>query len=222
MKSQSSREQVIYEMCLFAAEETRRSRIPAPLGENFGICFQKLRKQSDLQLIRCVQDNVASHHSYFVKPPLSSFTLFFRQREMEREYRAHAHRVKESRDDSPPTLATSRFNTYFDIFISVLVYFAIAISIFLLYDVSPTWIAFCIIATTIQIFATLLCIRQFLKPDSVSQTGADFSRWLLDKFSHWYPWHICGAILVSLPIISVIVNFECKIFSSKNGGDYYY
>ncbi|KAJ9594382.1 hypothetical protein L9F63_014172, partial [Diploptera punctata] len=203
-------------------EDVIRSRIPAPLGENFGICFQMLRKQSDLQLIRCVQDNVASHHSYFVKPPLSSFTLFFRQKEMEREYRACAHRVKESQEETPPTLATSRFNTYFDVFISVLVYFAIAISIFILYDISPIWIAFCIVATTIQIFAMLLCIRQFLKPNNVSRTGTDFSRWLLDKFSHWYPWHICGAILVSLPVVSVLANFDCKIFSSKNGGDYYY
>ena len=206
-------------MLLFSDEDTRRSRFPAPPGENFGTCFQKLRKQSDRQLIRCVQDNVASHHSYFVKPPLSSFTLFFRQREMEREYRACAHRIKESREDSPPTLATSRFNTYFDIFISALVYTAIAISIFLLYDVSPAWIAFFIIATTIQIFAI---IKQFLKPHYVSRTGTDVSRWILDIFSHWYPWHICGAVLVSLPILSVLVNFECKIFSSKNGGDYYY
>lgn len=86
-----------------------------------GHCFHQLRKQSDLQLIRCVQDNVKSNRSYFVKPPLSSITLFFRQGEMEREYRDTAHRVSERHGDSPPTLATSRFNTYFDIFISALV-----------------------------------------------------------------------------------------------------
>ncbi|PSN48877.1 hypothetical protein C0J52_09669 [Blattella germanica] len=202
-------------------QDIRRSHLPGPIGENFGI-FQQLRKQSDLQLIRCVQDNVKSHRSYFVKPPLSSFTLFFRQKEMECEYRAHAHKVKENQEDSPPTLASPRFNTYFDIFISALVYTAIALSLFLLYDASPLWITFCVITTTIQIFAMLLCIRQFLKPRYISRTGADFSKWLLVRFSHWYPWHICGAVLVSLPVASVLVNFECKIFSSKNSGDFYF
>jgi len=96
-----------------------RGRIEA--DDRMGACFQQLRKQSDLQLIRCVQDNVRSQRSYFVKPPLSGWTLFFRQPEMERDYRRNAHRLYEKRGDPPPTLATSRFNTYFDVIISFLV-----------------------------------------------------------------------------------------------------
>jgi len=206
-------------------QDARRSHLPPPLGDSFSVCFHKLRKQSDLQLIRCVQDSVTSHHNYFVKPPLSSITLFFCQKEMEREYRAYAHRVTEKHEDSPPTLATPRFNTYFDILISALVYSAIAVSLFLLYTVSPAWIAFCTVATAIQIFAILLCVLQFLKPVPVhpdSPTGMNFLHWLLDKFSHWYPWHFCGAVLVSLPIASVLVNFMCVNFSSIDGGDLYY
>ncbi|XP_033606187.1 adenylate cyclase type 9 isoform X4 [Cryptotermes secundus] len=204
-------------------QEVRRSHLPPPLGDNFSICFQKLRKQSDLQLIRCVQD-VTSHRSYFVKPPLSSITLFFHQKEMEREYRACAHRVTEKNGDSPPTLATSRFNTYFDVLISALVYTAIAISLFLLYSVSHAWIAFFTVATAVQIFAVLLCVQQFLKPVPISDSHnkMDFSHWLFDKFSHWYPWHVCGAVLVSLPIASVLANFTCGNFSSTHGGDLFY
>ncbi|GLH14031.1 Uncharacterized protein GBIM_18471, partial [Gryllus bimaculatus] len=99
----------------------RRRQLPPQLEGNLGACFHKLRKQSDLQLIRCVQDNVTSRRSYFVKPPLSSVSLFFRQSEMEKEYRAHAHLITEKPGDSPPTLATSRYNTYFDILISAIV-----------------------------------------------------------------------------------------------------
>ena len=209
----------------FSDQNIRRSHLPPPLGDNFNICFQKLRKQSDLQLIRCVQDNVTSHHSYCMKPPLSGITLFFRQKEMEREYRACAHRITEKQGDSPPTLATSRFNTYFDIVISALVYTTIAVCLFLLYSVSLGWILFFTMATAIHIFAVLLCVQQFLKPALVYSSvcrGMDFSRWLLDKFSDWYPWHVCGAVLVSLPIASVLVNFTCVNFSSTNGGDLYY
>ncbi|KOC65195.1 Adenylate cyclase type 9 [Habropoda laboriosa] len=65
---------------------------PPAVTDTFGACFHKLRKQSDLQLIRCVQDNVSSQRSYFVKPPLSSLTLFFKNKEMEKEYRENAHK----------------------------------------------------------------------------------------------------------------------------------
>ena len=209
----------------FSDQNVRRSHLPPPLGDNFNICFHKLRKQSDLQLIRCVQDNVTSHHSYFIKPPLSGITLFFRQKEMEHEYRACAHRITEKQGDSPPTLATSRFNTYFDVVISALVYTAIAVCLFLVYSASLGWILFFTVAAAIHIFAVLLCVQQFLKPAIVNSDVCprmDFSRWLLDKFSDWYPWHVCGAVLVSLPIASVLVNFTCVNFSSTNGGDLYY
>nr|CAD7571907.1 unnamed protein product [Timema californicum] len=152
----------------------KKVQLPGPLPDSFGTCFHKLRKQSDLQLIRCVQDNVTSHHSYFTKPPLSRFTVFFRQKEMEREYRARAHRINEKHGGSPPTLATSRFNTYFDILISALVYTMIAISLFLLFEISLEWIAVCVVATFIQIFAVSLCLRQLLRPQYGSRVACQF------------------------------------------------
>nr|CAD7397137.1 unnamed protein product [Timema cristinae]CAD7431596.1 unnamed protein product [Timema monikensis] len=173
----------------------KRVQLPGPLPDSFGTCFHKLRKQSDLQLIRCVQDNVTSHHSYFTKPPLSRFTVFFRQKEMEREYRARAHRINEKHGGSPPTLATSRFNTYFDILISALVYTMIAISLFLLFEISPEWIAVFVVATFIQIFAVSLCVRQLLRPQYGSRGSWEFSKKIFDILSQWYPWHICGAVL---------------------------
>nr|CAD7594622.1 unnamed protein product [Timema genevievae] len=173
----------------------KKVQLPGPLSDSFGTCFHKLRKQSDLQLIRCVQDNVTSHHSYFTKPPLSRFTVFFRQKEMEREYRARAHRINEKHGGSPPTLATSRFNTYFDILISALVYTMIAISLFLLFEISPEWIAVCVVATFVQIFAVSLCVRQLLRPQYGSRGSWEFSKKIFDILSQWYPWHICGAVL---------------------------
>lgn len=76
-------------------------------GDNFGTCFYALRKQSDLQLIRCVQD--ISRNSYFVKAPLHQLTLFFKEQETEKEYRATAHKIHEKRADGPATLSTSRY-----------------------------------------------------------------------------------------------------------------
>ncbi|XP_012231620.1 adenylate cyclase type 9 isoform X2 [Linepithema humile] len=191
---------------------------PPMVTDTFGACFHKLRKQSDLQLIRCVQDNVSSQRSYFVKPPLSSVTLFFRNEEMEKEYRENAHKVSEGIGDNPPTLATSRFNTYFDILISALVYTAITISLFLLCKQSAYYTAFSVLAITVQVIAVSLCIRQLLYPNTAHAT---FTQRIFKFFSRWYPWHACGAILVGLPIISILLNFTCNS-SRLSNFEYYY
>ncbi|XP_043268002.1 adenylate cyclase type 9 isoform X2 [Venturia canescens] len=193
---------------------------PPAVTDTFGACFHKLRKQSDLQLIRCVQDNVTSQRSYFVKPPLSSVTLFFKNREMEKEYRQNAHKVNENLGGNPPTLATSRFNTYFDIFVSALVYSAITASLFLLCKPTLYFVVFCSIATSIQAIVVMMCVRQLLNPNSIHAT---FTQEIFKFFSRWYPWHACGAVLVGLPIISILMNFSCNTFrAGLNHFEYYY
>lgn len=192
---------------------------PPAVTDTFGACFHKLRKQSDLQLIRCVQDNVSSQRSYFVKPPLSSLTLFFKNKEMEKEYRENAHKVSECISGNPPTLATSRFNTYFDILISALVYTAVSVSLFLLCEPTLYYLIFFVCATTIQIIAVSLCVRQLLYPNMIHGT---LTQQLFKFFLQWYPWHICGAILVGLPIISILLNYTCSNFHSLNNFEYYY
>ncbi|KAF3428995.1 hypothetical protein E2986_02066 [Frieseomelitta varia] len=192
---------------------------PPAVTDTFGACFHKLRKQSDLQLIRCVQDNVSSQRSYFVKPPLSSLTLFFKNKEMEKEYRENAHKVSECISGNPPTLATSRFNTYFDILISALVYTAVTVSLFLLCDPTLYYMIFFVCATTIQIIAVSLCVRQLLYPNMVHAT---LTQQIFKFFSQWYPWHICGAFLVGLPITSILLNYTCNNFHNLNNFEYYY
>ncbi|XP_076633109.1 adenylyl cyclase 13E isoform X2 [Colletes latitarsis] len=192
---------------------------PPAVTDTFGACFHKLRKQSDLQLIRCVQDNVSSQRSYFVKPPLSSVTLFFKNKEMEKEYRENAHKVSECISGNPPTLATSRFNTYFDILISALVYTAVTVSLFLLCEPTLYYIIFSVCAITIQIIAVSLCVRQLLYPNMVHAT---FIQQVFKFFSQWYPWHTCGAILVGLPITSILFNYSCSNLHNLKNFEYYY
>uniref|UniRef100_A0A1B6CK75 adenylate cyclase n=1 Tax=Clastoptera arizonana TaxID=38151 RepID=A0A1B6CK75_9HEMI len=105
------------------------TKLPPPPSDHFCV-LQKLRKQSDLQLIQCVQDNTASQRSYFVKPPLYGFSLFFRQEDMEREFRQKAHRAQ---NDCNSTLATARFNTYLDITVALVVNTVIIFTNFQIY-----------------------------------------------------------------------------------------
>lgn len=138
---------------------------------------------------------------------------------MEKEYRENAHKVSECISGNPPTLATSRFNTYFDILISALVYTAVTVSLFLLCEPTLYYMIFFVFAAAIQIIAVSLCVRQLLYPNMIH---ASFIQQIFKFFSQWYPWHICGAVLVGLPITSVLLNYTCSSFHNLNNFEYYY
>lgn len=141
---------------------------------------------------------------------------------MEEEYRENAHKTSESIGGNPPTLATSRFNTYFDILVSALVYTAITTSLLILCNPTIYFIIFCTIATAIEVFVVTLCIRQLLDPNSAYAIA---TQRIFRFFTKWYPWHCCGAFLVSLPIISIFINLNCRNgfeSSMTNHIDYYY
>ncbi|XP_013185832.2 adenylate cyclase type 9 [Amyelois transitella] len=196
-------------------EVTTRCRLPAPLNEQQVQSLQKLRKQSDLQLIRCVQDNARSGINYFVQPPLNRFTLFFKSPEMEKHYRDKAHRSDDC-EDFPPTLTTSRYNTALDIIVSFIIFSAVTASIFILYKEWRHSIASLIFLIVIKILAMSLCIyRHILKwktqNDPILVTGPRRkSVKIFRACSDWFPWHLSGSLLISLPIIAILINFSCQ------------
>ncbi|XP_037813378.1 adenylate cyclase type 9 isoform X1 [Lucilia sericata] len=216
--------------------------MPPPPPEDFAsgqvadplaACLQQLRKQSDLQLIRCVRDNAKSQRSYLVKPPLRKFSLYFKSRQMERDFRSKAHRFgNESETEGPPTLATPRYNTYIDIFVGLAVYLCISISLFLMTPntVTPSfrlWVSLFTCFTAIQIFALFLFTRQMCRRHSThtrtkvanSESCADR---LFEAISSWYPWHICLAVLMAMPVILIIANFLLLDLNELEAFEYHY
>lgn len=106
------------------------------------IKIEHLRKQSDLQLIRCLRDNAKSRHSYLVKPPISKWTLCFRSPLMENEFRTRGHRIGVQNDI--PTIATPIYNTFIDVLIGTIIFFTLSTALFLLsalysFQSSTTW-----------------------------------------------------------------------------------
>uniref|UniRef100_A0A182QJG6 Adenylate cyclase type 9 n=1 Tax=Anopheles farauti TaxID=69004 RepID=A0A182QJG6_9DIPT len=196
-----------------------------PHPDPLAACLQQLRKQSDLQLIRCVRDNARSQRSYLVKPPLLPVSLRFKSRPMEQEFRSKAHRFGSEaggelvEGGGPPTLATPKYNTYIDMLVSFAVYLATSTSLFLL---SPSvylesykvWVCIFVLFSTVQLFALFICTKQVCRrtrKPSVRRSRPIASRscydCLLQLASSWYPWHICGGILMSLPVVSILSNF---------------
>ncbi|XP_052861579.1 adenylate cyclase type 9 [Anopheles cruzii] len=197
-----------------------------PHPDPLAACLQQLRKQSDLQLIRCVRDNARSQRSYLVKPPLLPVSLCFKSRLMEQEFRSKAHRFGsegggpgELEGGGPPTLATPKYNTYIDLLVSFAIYLATSTSLFLL---SPSvylesykvWVCIFVLFSTAQLFVLFICTKQVCsrtRKTSMrrSRPIVSYSCYdsLLQLASHWYPWHLCGGILMSLPVVSILSNF---------------
>lgn len=178
-----------------------------PFYDKYGASIQILRKQSDRQLIKCVQDNSKSKSSYFIKPPLSRVTLFFKDREMERQYRQNVHRIAKRDDQDIMTLANSKFNTYLDVIVSVLVFLLVSLGAELIYGVTSVWLITFFTLLLLQSLGVALCVKNVVR-------WFDRVLWCFIRF---YRWNIFGAVLVSLPLVSAIANFaNDRNFSPRN------
>lgn len=196
----------------YEVSEPQSKIIEGPFLDKLGMCIQTLRKQSDRQLIKCVQDNSTSNRSYFTNPPLSKVSLYFQENEIEQEYRRNVHAITRS-TELKPTLANSRYNLYFDVSISAIVFAIVSFCLFILYKPTNVWLCVFGISIFLQSIAFALCSYKF------SQMCDDFLRCC----QRWYRWNAFGALIVSLPLIAVLANFSYpRIFSTVKMSDYLY
>ncbi|RZC33874.1 adenylate cyclase type 9 [Asbolus verrucosus] len=186
-------------------------RMPGPFFDKFGACIQNLRKQSDRQLIKCVQENSKSRGSYFIKPPLWKLTLFFKDEKMEQDYRANVHSLFEQAD-SILTLANSKFNTYFDVCVSSLVFVIVSISLWLLYGHTTLWLVISSCFIVVQALGWALCSKRVL----------ECSERMLSCVSRFYRWNMFGAVLnflatfFAIIFIPLFLNGTCSNFFAEN------
>nr|XP_023013791.1 adenylate cyclase type 9 [Leptinotarsa decemlineata] len=169
-----------------------------PFFDKFGTSIQNLRKQSDRQLIKCVQDNSKSRSSYFMKPPLSRVTLFFKDPDMEKKYRENVHHIGKRDERAISTLAHSNFNTYLDVIVSVQVFLFVSIAAALVYGFTDIWLVTFFVLSASQLLGLALCLKPIVR-------WFDRVFWCFIRF---YRWNIFGAVLVILPLISAVANFS--------------
>lgn len=181
-----------------------------PNNEMLKACVQHLRKQSDLQLIKCVRDNARSQRSYLVKPPIRKFSLSFESPVMEQTFRNKAHRYECDNEmtASTYTLATPKFNTFIDIFVLTVIFTMVALSLFLL---SPSiyskeykvWVCCFVVFSTLISAVLFLCVKQVFRRKRRSRNFSSIFGWA----SKYYWWNFFGSILISLPVASILINF---------------
>jgi len=179
--------------------------VPDSDFEEGHIQWNKIRKLSDLQMIRCVQEHSIdpSDTCYFSKKPLNCISLFFNDSSMEKDYRKLTHRTDNPKISSPNTLASAKFNTYLDLIVSCLVFFLVAIGLCILFGLERDfWKAILSVA----------CFLYF----SILAWGVSRSTFTSWPGLSWYPWHIFGATILSLPALAVLSNFSCSYLYSVN------
>ena len=166
--------------------------------------FHQLRKQSDLVLIRSVQEDTF-HHKYFTKPPLHQVTCFFLDNALEVDYRRTAWKANYSVSgeyDADPTLASSSFNAYIDILLSVIVLVVVSLACLVSYGPSLSLASVCGLAGLYYLALVLVCCKQVTCPGPPDSVFSSLYNWC----RAWYPSQLFGAFLVSLPIISLYSN----------------
>uniref|UniRef100_A0A6A7G0Z8 Adenylate cyclase type 9 n=3 Tax=Hirondellea gigas TaxID=1518452 RepID=A0A6A7G0Z8_9CRUS len=241
--------------CLGNEEECKLEMNPALIQHH-------MRKQSDLRLIQCVQQEKETTlaKEYVTVSPFSKISLRFLDHDMERMYREQAH---QPRPDEPKTLASTLYNTYFDILVSCVVHFSVAASLLMLYPASVGWLVVLGVAFVWQVSLLVLCQLQVLRQGvrrlqqeqdqeeeeeknkaseeyaakserrdtsglmagaainaarlEAAASGRKLSNsisWTIySRVTRWRTWHLCGAILLCLPLAGVFANFSCDSLS---------
>lgn len=193
----------------YQADEILMKHMPSPAtgsvqksnDDTLKACVQHLRKQSDLQLIKCVRDNARSQRSYLVKPPIRRFSLSFESSQMEKTFRNKAHRYEGEEDSSTPiyTLATPKFNTFIDVLVLSMIFGMIALSLFFL---SPniyskeyrTWVVLFVCSSFVICSVWFLCLKQICRRQNRLTRSSHFNS-IFGWFSGFIQWNILGESL---------------------------
>ena len=167
--------------------------------------FHQLRKQSDLVLIRSVQEDTA-HQKYFTKPPLHFISCFFLDESIETEYRRTAWRANKAHSwefsdyGIEPTLASSSFNAYIDILLSGVVFLLVSIACYVNFGASLGWIVVCALAGVYYVLVILVSLKNFLIPGP-SRTFRKLYNWC----RRWYPTQVTNMQFSQIFIAFIII-----------------
>ena len=108
--------------------------------------FAIWRAQADQAMIRCIKED-DTHHTYFTRPPVNPITMFFKDHQMELDYRKKAWQSRDERRSShgqsgvimegqgsphhggqtTRTWSPSGFNAAFDLVLSILTFLIVCI-----------------------------------------------------------------------------------------------
>ncbi|XP_059399702.1 adenylate cyclase type 9-like isoform X2 [Carassius carassius] len=163
---------------------------------------KNFREKSDVHFVEVIKGD-SLMKDYFFKPPINKLSLNFLEKSLESAYRTSYH--AEVLNQVPVrTFASPVFSSLLDVLLSCAVFLALTFACFLYPLVTmetPLAATLCVAITAalLELVSLVLSIRMVFCLDDVQNC----TRSLLKLVSGWLLRHVIGAVLVSLPAVSV-------------------
>ncbi|KAL4648693.1 adenylate cyclase type 9-like [Arapaima gigas] len=167
-----------------------------------------LRQRSDEHFVEVIKGD-SLMKEFFFKPPINKLSLKFKE-SLEVAYRSSFQEELETQA-AMHTFTSPIFSSFLDVLISCVVFFLLEVACFLRLPLSRETpplaaVAFAVLAGLFEVFSLLLSVRMAFYLDSVLSC----TQTLLRFISAWVPRHLIGAVLVSLPAVSVFTHVICS------------
>ncbi|XP_034398790.1 adenylate cyclase type 9 isoform X2 [Cyclopterus lumpus] len=174
---------------------------------------KNFREKSDAHFVDVIRED-SLMKDYFFKPPINKISLNFLESPLEKAYRS-SYKEEVKNLVQVQTFASSTFSSFLDVFLSCFVFLALTLACFLPPLVSPDTVgppapaalALAPLAGLLELASLVLSIRMAFYLEKVMNC----TRSLLLVVSGWVPRHAIGAVLVSLPAISVLSHLTCSV-----------
>jgi len=170
-----------------------------------------VRDDFDRQLLECINDESVAH-DYLYNPKINKCTLAFTKSALEAEYRSY-YTSAESTEVIRPTLALPRYSGLCDVIVSCFFFLLVVLCCFVSFEIHTTWIIVCLVGviTEVTILLPMIVNVCLSRPISIVHT-----------LSSWYPRHLFGVIVTSLPSMAAYSAFLCSMFEGVPGSDKFY
>jgi len=165
----------------------------------------------DRQLLECINDESLAH-DYLYNPKINQCTLTFTKSNLEAEYRKN-YTSSESSDVTHPTLALPRYSGLYDVYVSCFFFLMVVLCCFVNFTIHTTWVVVCVVGVVIEMAILLPMIFNVCLSQPIA---------LVNTLSSWYPRHLCGVIVTSLPSVVAYSAFSCSMFNDGISRDKFY
>jgi len=171
-------------------------------------------EEFDRQLLECMADE-AVVNDYLYNPKINQCTLNFTKPRLEVAFRRRYDDVNQP-TDSALTLAVPRYSSLADIVISFFFFFLVIICCFVGFDIRVPWVVVCVVGFTLESVMLLPLFGDLCLPRS------DLRSSLMRALSGWYPRHLFGIFITSLPSVAAYSAISCAMFEKLPGSDQFY
>ncbi|ESP04398.1 hypothetical protein LOTGIDRAFT_136233 [Lottia gigantea] len=176
--------------------------------------LQKIQEQTDNQIIQCVKEDIKDK-SFFYEPEINKFTLRFNKPHMEDDFRNH---YLESQFGKEETVASPRTHSLIESTLSLIVFILVSICCYTMFGAHLVLNIVFIISLIIE----LVVLIQSVTDVKYGLKKKEKCGSLMHILSGWYFRNFMGAVIASLPLITVYSNLSCALATNDEWRDRFF